>query len=753
MSVTTIEALNNTAEAYYDRYRFASVFARMQRAPNYVRERVERVPGVLAVSTRVVKSAVLEIPGFDDLVVSRLVSIPEGRQPLLNRLALKVGRLPALYAVNEVVLSEPFAEAHGLSTGSQFRAIINGKWRELVVVGVALSPEFVYTIGPGALIPDDRRFGIIWLGERGLQAAFDLDGAFNDISVGLMAGVAPTTVIEALDQILEPYGGYGAYDRTDQQSHWFLSNQINQLETLSLLLPAAFLAIAAFLTNVLLARLIATDRSEIGLLKAFGYSNAEIAWHYLKFVLAIGATGLLLGIAAGFFFGRISTSVYAEFFRFPFLLYEPGPRALAAAALATIIAALAGAFAAVRAAVILPPAEAMRPPAPPQFNRGPLSQLPGMQLLDQPTRILLRQIGRWPGRSIVSSIGIGMALAILIASLQWLDAVEELADLYFKQAHVQDLTVSFAEAQDSRVERELAVLPGVITTEPMRIVPAKFRFGVHEERQNLLGVPAHQELSRVFDAEARALDMPPDGLVLSTQLAEMLGVGIGDEVFIEVLEGRRVILNLPLVALFETYIGSPAYMEICALNRALGNGNAINSVHLRVDSTEQQALFAALRETPRISAVTVREAAVAGYQETLADTIRIFVLFFSVFAGALAIGVGYNAARIGLSERGRELATLRVLGFTLPEITYILLGEVAALTLLALPIGCLGGYVLTYVWHGAFVTELYRVPFMILPATYAIAILVTLAATLLAGLLVGRRLHRLDLIAVLKARE
>ena len=753
MSLSTIEALTTTAEAYYDRYRFASVFARAQRAPNYLRERVQLVPGVQTVSTRVVKPAVLDVAGFNEPVVSQLVSIPEGRQPLLNRLALRVGRLPALDAVDEVVLSEPFAQAHGFSPGSELRAIINGKWRELIVVGVALSPEFVYTIGPGALIPDNKRFGIIWMGERALQAAFDLDGAFNDISLGLMAGASPEGAIGALDEILEPYGGYGAYARVDQQSHWFLSNEIKQLETLSLLLPAAFLAVAAFLTNVLLARLIAIDRSEIGLLKAFGYSNAEVAWHYLKFVLAIVSIGMLLGGTTGYVFGRTSTEIYAEFFHFPFLLYEPGPRAFAAAALATCVAAFAGAFVAVRAAVRLPPAEAMRPPAPPQFHRGPLSRIPGMRLLDQPTRILLRQIGRWPGRSMVTSFGIGMALAILIGSLQWLDAVEKLADVYFKQANTQDLTVSFADAQDSRVERDLAVLPGVITTEPIRIVPAKFRFGSREERQSLLGVPARQELFRVYDIESRALDLPPDGLVLSTQLAEMLGARIGESLLVEILEGRRVTLELPIVALFETYIGSPAYIEIGALNRALGNGDALNSVHLRIDTTQQSALFGALRETPKVSAITIREAAVAGYQETLAETIRIFVWFFSAFACALAIGVGYNAARIALSERGRELATLRVLGFTLREITYILLGEVAMLTLLAFPIGCLGGYLLTYVWHGAFVTELFRVPFMILPGTYAISIMITLVAAVIAGVLVGRRLRHLDLIAVLKTRE
>jgi putative ABC transport system permease protein len=753
MSLSTIEALSETARAYYERYRFAHVFVQVERAPEALRERVRLLPGVQSVTTRIIKTASLEIAGFAEPVIGQLVSVPELGEPELNRLALRAGRMPARRAVDEVVLSEPFAEAHAMQPGDRLRAIINGRWRELTVVGVALSPEYVYTIGPGALIPDDERFGIIWMGQEALQAAFDLDGAFNDMSVGLMHGTPPAAVIEALDEMLERYGGRGAYARPDQQSNWFLMNEISQLRTLSLILPATFLVVAAFLTNVLLGRIIAVERGEIGLLKAFGYGNSAIAWHYLKLASVIAAVGVTVGWLAGYGFGKTSTEVYADFFRFPFLLYHPGPQAFLIGALASTAAALAGALDAVRRVVQLPPAEAMQPPAPPLFRRGGLSHLPLLRWLDQPTRILLRQVGRWPGRAFITSLGIGMAVAILVSSIHWLDAVDQLADVYFEQAQRQDLTVSFAQPQDSAVEGNLARLPGVITTEALRSVPTKMRFGPREERQALLGVPARQELLRVHDAQTGALALPPDGMVLSTQLAEMLQAHVGDVITVEVLEGRRPTLRLPVAALFETYIGSPAYMEIGALNRALGEGNALNSVHLRVDPLDKPALYTALKDTPRISAVTLREAALRGFHDTLADTILIFVFFFVVFACALAMGVTYNAARIALSERGRELATLEVLGYTHAEISYLLLGEVAVLTLLAFPLGSAAGYFLALIWHDAFVTELFRVPFAILPKTYGLSIVITIIGTVLSALLVRRRLDHLDLIAVLKTRE
>jgi putative ABC transport system permease protein len=751
MSLTSIEALTETATAYYDRYRFAHVFARVERAPEHLAERIRLIPGVEAVTTRVVRTAVIDVPGFDEPVIGQLVSLPPDAG--LNRLALRSGRLPRPTADDEAVLAEPFAEAHGLGIGDRFRAIMNSHWQELTVVGLALSPEYVYTIGPGALMPDDQRFGVIWLGEDAMQAAYDLDGAFNDVSASLLHGTDPDAVIVRMDELLGRYGGVGAYARKDQISNWFLMNEIEQLKSLASILPTVFLAVAAFLTNMVLARLIAVERSEIGLLKAFGYRDRDIAWHYVKLVLGIGVVGIALGWFLGWWLGLTNTRIYAEFYRFPFLLFTPGAAPFLLAGVASLLAALLGALGTVRRVIALPPAEAMRPPAPPLFRRTALARFRVFRALDQPTRILLRQIGRWPARALTTSLGIGMAVAVLVSSMMWLDSIGRIADVYFLQAQGQDVTVGFVEPRSQEVSRDLARLKGVVTAEPMRVVPAKIRFGPREERENLQGVPAEQELHHVFDASGRSLRMPPDGLVISTMLAELLAAGIGDTLVIEVLEGRRPVLELPVVGLFETYIGSPAYMEIGALQRAMKEQASVSAVHLRIDANERSGVFSQLKQLPRISFITLKDAAVRTFHETLAQTLMIYVSFFVTFACVLAFGVTYNAARISLSERSRELATLRVLGFTRAEISYILLGEIGLLAFVALPAGCALGYGLARLFVTAFKTELFRIPLAIEPATYGLAVVIGLAATLVSALLVRHRVDRLDLIAVLKTRE
>jgi putative ABC transport system permease protein len=753
MSLSALEALRETGSAYYERYRFAHVFAHVERAPLTLLPRLRAIPGVQTVELRVVRSAVLDVPGFAEPIVGQLVSTPEGGEPLLNRIALRAGRLPRLGAPDEVVLSEPLAEAHALRLGGTLGAVVNGRRRELRIVGIGLSPEYVYTIGPGALMPDERRFGVVWMGADALRAAFDLEGAFDDVALLLLRGADSAAVIAQLDRLLARYGGIGAYGREDQLSNWFLMNELEQLAAIARILPTIFLAVAAFLTHMVLARLIAVERAEIGLLKAFGYRSRDVAWHYAKLVLAIGAVGVGLGSVLGYALGLYNTTMYADFFRFPFLLYQPSPWAFAVGGLASICAALLGAMQAVFAAAALPPAEAMRPPAPPQFHRSRFAQGRSAARIDRLTRIVLRQALRWPVRSLLTSVGIGLAIGVMVTALQWTDAIDTLAEVALQQAQTQDVTVGFPAVRSSEIARDVARLPGVLAAEPMRLVAAKLHAGARERREAIIGVPARQELYRVFDAHSGALALPPGGLVLSTALAERLRVERGDELVVEVLEGRRPLLRVPVVALFETYLGTPAFMEIGALGRALRERPSVNALQLRVDSRELPALFRELKEIPMISAVTLRSAAIDTLHETMGRTVLIFVSFFVVFSCTLAFGVTYNAARVAFSERARELATLRVLGFSEAEISYLLLGETALLTLVALPIGCGAGYGLTRLIARAFETELYRIPVVLEPATYGFAIVVGLAATAASALIVRRRAHRLDLIAVLKSRE
>jgi len=754
MSLSTLEALTETTQAYYERYRFGELFASATRAPDRIARRIADLPGVQAVQTRISRYASLDIAGFPEPVIGRLTSIPESSQPVLNQVALRSGRWVSAGRHEEVILSEPFAEAHGLEPGDTLSAIINGHRRKLTVVGTGLSPEFVYALGPGALMADDLRFGILWMSHDALAAAYDLEGAFNEVSVTLLHGAAPEPVMARLDHLLEPYGGISAIERKDQLSNWFVMNEIEQLKTMSVILPVIFLAVAAFLTNMVLARLIATERSEIGLLKAFGYSQFEVAWHYIKLVMAMGAVGIALGWILGALFGRYNTQVYADVFRFPLLIYRPGADAFVMGAFVSLAAALAGALGAVRRAATLAPATAMQPPSPPAYRHGLLADSRLARWLDQPTRIALRQIARWPARSLLTTAGIAMSVGLLILALQWMDAINRIAQVYFYEAQHQHMTVGLTEPLASKAVQELRRLPGVLAAEPTRFIGADFSVGTRTHRGSLVGIARDNRLQPIHDDRTGGtLPVPESGLALGTKLARKLGVDVGDLVWVEVLDGRRPAGWLPVSAVFDTLIGMPAYMDLAAMNRMLGERPMVGYVNLLVDKHAEPNLFRKLKDLPGVSAVLLRQAAIDAFYATLAEHMMIFISIFTGFACALGFGVTYNSTRIALSERGRELATLRVLGFSRGEISYILLGEVALLILVALPAGCLAGYLLSMIMAQAFDTELYRVPMVIEASTYGTAMLFALAASAASAALVRRRIDSLDLISVLKTRE
>lgn len=753
MSLATLDSLTLTRDAFYREARFAEVFASLKRAPETLRDAVASIPGVQQVETRVVATASLDIPGFPDPATAILVSLPDGRNAELNRLYLREGRLPEAGRDQEVVVGQAFAEAHGFHPGDTLAAVINGRRQPLVIVGVGLSPEHTYPIKPGDLFPDFARHGVIWMGRTPLAHAYDMDGAFNDLTLTLTREAVLGDLIDQLDRLLAPFGGLGAIARSDQISDRYLSAELEQLGTMARLFPAIFLGVAAFLLNVVVARLIATQRNQIGILKAFGYDNRQIGWHYAELVLAISVLGLALGLAGGLWLGQQMAELYRGFFYFPFLEYRVRPQVVWVAILVTLAAGLAGTGAALRRVVRLPPAEAMRPEAPPTFRATLLERLGLQGRVGPPARMILRQIERRPARAVLTLLGIAMACGILMVGRFQEGALDHLIQVQFDLAQRDDLALTFTEPTSRRVIDELAALPGVDLAEPIRTVGARLRHRQASYRTAILGLPAEARLRRLLDVEGRPLALPPAGLLLGDYLAETLDVRAGDLVTVEVLEGRRATIEVAVVGIVRELTGVAAYMELAALGRLLHEGEAVSGALLAVTADQRDAVVAALKQAPRIAGVTDRLTAIERFMDSMADIVLNFALISTLLAGSIAFGVVYNGARITLTERARELASLRVLGFTRAEIGFILLGELALLTLAAIPLGFLIGTGLIVAIVQGVASDLYRIPLVIVPSVYAFAAAVVLTASLLSGLLVARQLARLDLVAVLKTRE
>ncbi len=754
MYFSAFDSLQLTRRAYYERQRFAHVFASLKRAPMLLQNRIAAIPGVSQAETRVVVDVALDVDGMDEPATGRLVSIPDRRREILNDIVLSSGRYIDSGRPDEVMASEGFADAHGLRPGDSLHAVLNGRRRRLEIVGIGLSPEFIYTIRPGELIPDDKRFGVFWMERRALAAAFDMEGGFNDVALLLMPEARSEAVIQELDDLLRPYGGWGAIPRDLQLSHWSVEQELSGLQGAGLIVPLIFLAVAAFLLHVVLGRIVAVQREQIATLKALGYPNRHIALHYVYWALAISLTGTLAGTAGGAFLGRHMLGMYNEFFRFPALEHRLQPDVVAAAIGIGILAAILGAISSVRRAVRLQPAEAMRPQAPPTYRTSFAERLGLQGLLSQPSRIILRNIERQPGRTMIGIGGVACSLAILIAGLFSVDSLELMMDVQFRLAQRHDVQVSFAEPVSPGGIHALQRLPGVMASEPVRSAPVRLRSGSRTRQLAITGLPETGELFRVIDVRAmEQVQMPPDGIVVSARLAQILDVSPGSPLTVEVLVGKRAIRNTVVTGVVDQYMGLSAYMEIDAMRRLLGEGATLSGGYLKVDSVFLPQLFQQVKETPTIAGSTMREAALTAFRDTFAENIGIMIFFNVVFASIIAFGVVYNAARVSLAERSRELASLRVMGFTRAEISAILLGELGVLTLLALPLGMVLGYGLSVSIVTMLESELYAIPLAATPRTYAFCTLAILGASAISGLLVRRKLDHLDLLEVLKAKE
>lgn len=751
LSAGTHASLANAREAYYATGGFADVFAEMTRAPADVAERAAAIPGVARAEGGIRQLATLDMAG-SDVPMRAIVNSIDGERPRrINRITLKAGRLPLADAAGEVIADEAFAAANGLAPGDSIAAVIHGKRLDLRIVGTGLAPDHIFSIAPGELVPDSSRFGVLWMGQRALAAATDRVGGINTLALTLEPDAAEGEVIRRLDRLLQPYGGTGAYGRKDQISHALLDSELQQLDALTRVIPPVFLVVATFLVMVVLGRLIRTERAQIGLLKAFGYGNAAVGWHYARFALVIAVLASVIGCGAGVWMGHAMTDLYARYYRFPVLEYRLDPGVLLVAVALALGAALLGALAGVRAAVSITPAEALAPPPPPVYHDGPLERLAVRARLSPGGLMIIRHIARWPARAAVTAGGVALSLGLLFATLQFHDSSSHMIRTFFVRAQAQDLTITFTQPRNERALYELSRLPGVIRVEPVRAVPVRLSLGNRTERAAIESASNDSQLSARIDRDGAQLALPPQGLMLSRQLADELGAQAGSDITVEVLDGRRTTGTHRIASVIDEFIGTRAYASDETLMRITRDALPAGGALLRIDPGQRRALLAELDAMPGVLGVSERSASLALFEAMIDDNLYTMLFVFVGFASAIVVGVVYNSARILFSERAHELATLRVLGYHRGEVAAILVGELALLVLLAIPLGCLAGYALGQLMTAMFSSDLFRIPFAPERATYGIATVAVIVSAGATCALVAQRVRALDLVRVLKA--
>lgn len=749
------DSLRISRDAFYRDNRLADVFASVKRAPVHLGTRLAALPGVAEVKLDVVFDAQVDLPGVEPPVTGRFIGVDLARlhsgKQRLNTLTLKRGRWPERNNVLEALVSDRFAAARHLNPGDSLHAILNGRRERVLLVGTVASPEYVFASQGGA--PDDQSFGVWWIDADRMTQVYDMQGAFNYLALRLQPDASRQAVIDAVDRVLLPFGAIGATGRDKQLSAKIVEDELAQLRVMGTVLPSIFLAVAMFILNVVLSRQVATQRSQIAALKALGYTDAAIAWHYIQLALVIAGLGVLGGLAMSVWIGRGMLGLYDEVFRFNGLAYVTAPWLIVASLLIAAGAAALGAWTAIHAVVRLRPAQAMQPPTPPVFKPTLIERAGLGARVSAGAMMVIRNFERRPLRAALTATGIAMAVALQISGAFWMDAIAHIVDVQFRQVQQGDVLVNFQRPVPLDAVQSLNRLPGVMASEMYRTEPVRVRWQGRSEDTALSGYRSNARLLRVVDEERGAVPMPAQGVVLSALLARSLGAKVGDRVELEFRLWDQTRVQVPVVDIVHTMFGKLLYMNLDAMNTLARDGSGAANAVLQVDPLAMGAFWAAVKAAPVINAVFDKAGSMENFNKTTSRNMGVFSSILTLFAVAMAVGIIYNAARIALSERAWELASLRVLGMTRAEVSVLLLAELGGEVLLALPVGALLGWGLATLMMRMMASDSIDFAVVILPSTYASAALIVLLAGIASALLVRRQIDRLDLVSVLKVRE
>lgn len=752
-SWSSYRSLQKARDDFYANYSFGNIFSEFERAPEGVIKDLQKILGMQFVEGRIIIDGIANIPYQDEPAVTKIVSIPSGRQPHLNKVYLRKGRLPVEGMTAEVVVHEGFAKAHHLGPGDHFQILIEGHLEEVLVVGIGISPEFVYALSSAAPLPDDKHYGVLWMPYLTLSRLAKLQDSINSVTATIDPHISSLQVKTSVDQVLKKYGSLGAYSREQQVSNMFVEDEIAEQKGMAIMTPVIFLSVAAFLIHVIFSRLISLNRAQIATLKAIGLSNWEVAFHYLKLVVLMLLIGTIPAIAIGNLLGRFFAKIYLDYFHFPELRFHLSYAAIAFGVLAGICPGLLGAWQSIKNAFALVPAEAMRPPMPPAFQRTIFDKLSGKKSMSPLGKIIFRNLFRRPDRLIMIVLGMATALGIIVTSFSWNDMVTQMLETQFQRIQREDLSVTFLHPVSENGLQELKNQDGVLSVEGYRVVPIRISYLNHKKELSMTGWPESSRMRQSLDVNLKKIILPEEGLMLGRYFNKDWGLKAGDTIEVEILEGKQQKFQVKVAGFTDEMVGLSASMRIRYLWKLLGEQIGYNMVTIRGDSKKINQLYTHLKGIPEVQAVVLKNSIYKGFQSTMGEIINVSTIILISFALAIAIGVIYNSIRVNFSERSWEMASLRVMGFEKWDVFTIIFTEVALQVFICIIPGCFFGYWITKLTLRGIHTETFAFPVVIHFQTYAKAALVVLFSLALSSWQVYLMIAKLNLVDALKSRE
>jgi len=760
--VSMRSAYHNLQQAkisYYRQCRMADFWIDLKKAPLVEIAALEEIAGVTQITPRIQFAATVDLEDVPKPLNSLVISLPDRRRAVVNGIVLKQGDYFTDRRRNEVIVNAAFARHHGIYPGSWIHLLLNNRRQELFVVGTAISSEFTYLLGLGALVPDPSSFGVFYIKESYAEEVFDFDGAANQV-VGRLAPRQEQRldlVLAAAERRLEPYGVFSTTPRKLQVSNQFLEGEIAGLGATAAIVPAIFLLVAGLVLNVLMTRLARQQRTVIGTIKALGYTNWQVFSHFLKFGLSVGIAGGMLGSILGYLSATGMTVMYRQFFEFPELRSGFYWYTHALGMVVSLLCAVLGTVRGARAMLRLQPAAAMRPEPPRKGHKIWLERLGRWwSRLSFAWRMTLRGVFRHRLRTLAGLFAAAMGSGLLLTGFMFMEIQTYLIDFQFHKITRSDIDLAFESERNMAAWDEVKRLPGVDWAEPMLNVACTFTRGPYSRKAGISGLLGDARLTIPRDKEGWAIPIPEAGIVLTDRLADILHAEAGDTVTIVPVKGERRPVDVPVASVAESYFGLVAYAEIRYLSRLLNEEFAMTGAQLETNRKESDRLelYRTLKQTPAIESLTARKDMIDNLVETLIQNQYVFIVMFVLFAGIVFFGSVVNSSLVSLAERQREVATFRAMGYGPWAIGGLFLRENLLVNSVGTVMGLPFGYSLILFTSWAYEqNDLIRLPVVSAPWVWIATVVLSLIFTLCAQAVVQRRVHRMDYLEALKVKE
>ncbi|MFT5729346.1 MAG: putative ABC transport system permease protein [Desulforhopalus sp.] len=743
---------------YYSSSRLADFWIDLKKAPVEEVRRLSRLSGVSETRERIQFQVVLDLPDAEKPVSALLLSMPDRHAPTINNIIVRKGTYFTNNRSNEVIVSEKFANARKIEPGDTITAVLNNQKKDLIVTGIAISAEFVYMASPGSMIDEPGSYGLLFIKRSFAEDIFGFNGACNSV-VGLLAPELrehPKEIVEELSDRLAPYGVFIGLPRSEQFSPMVLDGEMKQLVNLAYIFPMFFLVVAALILNILMTRLAEQQRTVIGTLKAIGYGNTELMLHFMKFAVTTGLIGGGLGCLLGYWLGDLTTRMYVDYFTFPELTSKFYPGLLCSAIFIAVLFSLLGTINGVRRIMQLEPAEAMRPAVPPSGCSIALETIRCFwKGLDAGWQMILRGLFRSKGRTIIAIISAAMGSSIVVLAFGFVDSMDEMVSLQFDRVLRSDYHLSFSRELSLSAMDEIHRLPGVIHAEPVLNVPCTFKVRNHSKRGGIMGIIGNGKLTSPLNGDEEPLALPPAGLLMTSRLMEQLEVKAGDYIGVIPVKGEQKIVKMPVIEGIDSMIGLAVYADFHWLNRIFGQQNVINEVRVLAthDRDGEKQFLKKIKEMPNLETLTDLGEQKNALNKQLNGAMRASAVIMIVFAAVIFLGAILNGTLISLSERKREMATFRTMGYFDKEVGRLFFRENLLTNLIGSVLGLPLGYLMLVASMKGFVSDAYSFPAEVAPLSYVYTMSLAVIFVLLSQIVVMKNIQKQNWVEALSLKE